>query len=166
MERAAVAIELTASERQELEALARARKTGHASARRVCIILAAAGGHENKAIRDLTGADINTIGKWRRRFANDRLDELYDEPRPGTPRSIGDDEIAETIRRTLEETPSGAMHWSLRSMAQAVGHRRRRSIASGKRSGYSRTGQRPSNCRAIRFSWRRSATGSRGLTAA
>ncbi|WP_265000825.1 IS630 family transposase, partial [Komagataeibacter europaeus] len=52
----------------------------------------------------------------------DRLDGLYDEPRPGTPRSIGDGEIAETIRRTLEETPRGATHWSLRSMAQAVGY--------------------------------------------
>lgn len=70
---------------------------------------------------ELTGADINTVGKWRRRFATDRLDGLYDEPRPGTPRSIGDEEIAETIRRTLEETPRDATHWSLRSMAQAAG---------------------------------------------
>ncbi|BAK82478.1 transposase [Komagataeibacter medellinensis NBRC 3288] len=52
----------------------------------------------------------------------DRLDGLYDEPRPGTPRSIGDDEIAETIRKTLEERPRDAMHWSLCSMAQAVGY--------------------------------------------
>ncbi|PYD77312.1 MULTISPECIES: IS630 family transposase, partial [Komagataeibacter] len=122
MGRVAVAIELTALERQELESLARARKTGQALARRARIVLAAADGHENKAIRDLTGADINTVGKWRRRFATDRLDGLYDEPRPGTPRSIGDGEIAETIRRTLEETPRGATHWSLRSMAQAVGY--------------------------------------------
>lgn len=122
MGRAAVAIELTALERQELESLARARKTGQALARRARIVLAAADGHANKAIRDLTGADINTVGKWRRRFAMDRLDGLYDEPRPGTPRSIGDEEIAETIRRTLEETPRDATHWSLRSMAQAVGY--------------------------------------------
>jgi len=122
MGRAAVAIELTALERQELESLARARKTGQALARRARIVLAAAGGHENRAIRDLTGADINTVGKWRRRFAVDRLEGLYDEPRPGMPRSIGDEEIAETIRRTLEETPRDATHWSLRSMAQAGGY--------------------------------------------
>ncbi len=51
-----------------------------------------------------------------------RLDGLLDEPRPGTPRQIGDDEIADTIRRTLETTPPGATHWSLRSMARAVGY--------------------------------------------
>ncbi len=62
------------------------------------------------------------VGKWRRRFAERRLDGLYDEPRPGAPRQIGDDEIAAVIRRTLEETPADATHWSLRSMARAVGH--------------------------------------------
>lgn len=51
MGRAAVAIELTALERH--------------------VTLAAADGHENKAIHDLTGADINTVGKWRRRFTMD-----------------------------------------------------------------------------------------------
>ena len=42
--------------------------------------------------------------------------------RPGTPRKIGDDAIAETIRLTLETTPAGATHWSLRAMARQVGH--------------------------------------------
>ena len=50
------------------------------------------------------------------------MDGLYDEPRPGAPRQIGDDEIASTIRRTLETRPKGGTHWSLRTMAQAVGH--------------------------------------------
>ena len=49
-----------------------------------------------------------------------RIDGLYDEPRSGAPRRIGDDEIAETIRLTLETTPPDATHWSLRSMAEAV----------------------------------------------
>jgi transposase len=51
-----------------------------------------------------------------------RLDGLYDEPRPGTPRQIGDEAIAETIRLTLETVPEGATHWSLRSMAKATGY--------------------------------------------
>lgn len=85
-------------------------------------MLAAAAGLENKAICAEVGADANTVGKWRRCFAVHRLDGLLDEPRPGTPRRIGDDEIADTIRRTLETTPSGATHWSLRSMARAVGY--------------------------------------------
>lgn len=51
-----------------------------------------------------------------------RLDGLLEEPRPRTPRRIGDDEIAETIRLTLEPASPGATHWSLRSMAKAVGY--------------------------------------------
>ena len=122
MGKPAVAIELSEVERRELVSLARAQKTGQAMARRARIVLAAATGLENKAICTEVGADANTVGKWRRRFAEHRLDGLLDEPRPGTPRQIGDDEIAETIRLTLETTPPGATHWSLRSMARAVGY--------------------------------------------
>ena len=122
MGKPAVAVVLDAVERRELESLARAHKTGPAMARRARIVLGAAAGLENKAICIEVGADANTVSKWRRRFAAGRLDGLLDEPRPGTPRQIGDDEIAETIRLTLEATPPDATHWSLRSMAKAVGH--------------------------------------------
>ena len=122
MGKPAVAIVLSVAERAELESLARAQKTGQALARRARIILAAAEGRENKEICNLAGADANTVGKWRRRFATDRLDGLYDEPRPGAPRQIGDDAIAATIRMTLETTPVGATHWSLRSMAKRTGY--------------------------------------------
>jgi transposase len=122
MGKLAVAIELSVAECRELQSLARAQKTGQAMARRARIVLAAAAGLENKAICVEVGADANTVGKWRRRFAERGLDGLLDEPRPGTPRKIGDDEISETIRLTLETTPTGATHWSLRSMAKAVGY--------------------------------------------
>lgn len=122
MGKAAVAVELTVAERAELEGLARRRRTAQGLARRARIVLAAADGRENKAIARSLGADVNTVGKWRRRFAEQRLDGLYDEPRPGAPRRIGDDAIAEMIRLTLETTPADATHWSLRSMAVAVGH--------------------------------------------
>ena len=117
-----MAIDLTAPERRELESLARAHRTGQAMARRARIVLAAAAELENKAICAEVGADASTVLKWRRRFAADRLEGLLDEPRPGTPRKIGDDQIAETIRLTLETAPPGATHWSLRSMAKAVGY--------------------------------------------
>jgi transposase len=122
MGKPAVTIALSEAERRELESLARAHKTGQAMARRARIVLAAAAGLENKAICAEVGADANTVSKWRRRFAAHRLDGLLDEPRPGTPRTIGDDAIADTIRLTLETTPPGATHWSLRSMARVVGY--------------------------------------------
>ena len=120
--RVAVTIELSAFERRELEGLAHRRRTAQGLARRARIVLLASEGHENKWIATNLGTTQVTVGKWRRRFAERRMDGLYDEPRPGTPRRIGDEEIAETVRRTLEETPADATHWSLRSMARAVGH--------------------------------------------
>lgn len=76
----------------------------------------------NKEIAAKLDVCAHTAGMWRSRFARDGMDGLYDEPRPGAPRQIGDDEIAATIRKTLETRPRGATHWSLRTMAKAVGH--------------------------------------------
>ena len=115
---------------------------------------------ENKEIAVRLEASADTVGKWRRRYAAEGLDGLYDEPRPGAPRQIGDDAIAEAVRLTLEETPPDATHWSLRSMARASGHAPRPFIASGGPSACSRIARRPSSCRAIPSSWRRSATSS------
>jgi transposase len=118
----AVAIDLTETERGELEALLRRHGTAQALALRARIVLLAADGLTNSAIAAGWGIDKHTVGKWRNRFAAARLDGLHDEPRPGAPRQIGDDAIAETIRMTLESRPAGATHWSLRAMARATGY--------------------------------------------
>jgi transposase len=119
MGKTAVAIDLTQRERRELESLASRRKTAQGLAQRARIVLLAAEGAENKDISLRVDASPNTVGKWCRRFAEHRLDGLFDEPRPGAPRRIGDDEVAETIRLTLDTTPRDATHWSLRSMARS-----------------------------------------------
>ena len=61
------------------------------------------------------------VRKWRSRFAEYRLDGLIDEPRPGQPRTITDEQVEEVIIKTLESTPKDATHWSTRSMAREVG---------------------------------------------
>jgi transposase len=122
MGKPAAAIELSERERTELEGLASRRRTAQGLARRAKIVLLAAEGLENKEISRRLGADQGTVGTWRRRFAERRLDGLHDEPRPGAPRQITDDAIAETIRLTLETTPPNATHWSLRGMARATGY--------------------------------------------
>ena len=121
MGKAAVGVALTDSERGELASLAARRKTAQGLAQRARIVLLAAEGLENKHICERVSASPNTVGKWRRRFAERRLEGLLDEPRPGAPRQIGDDAVAEIVRLTLEATPREATHWSLRSMAEAVG---------------------------------------------
>jgi transposase len=118
----AVAIVLEADEKSELTALTRKHGAPQAVAERARIVLAAAEGLNNKEIATRIGVCAATVGTWRNRFAAKRMDGLYDEPRPGAPREIGDDEIAATIRKTLETLPKGATHWSLRSMAGEIGH--------------------------------------------
>jgi len=118
----AVEIVLDETERRELTALTRRHGAPQALAERARIVLAAASGLMNKDIAEKLGVCAHTAGTWRNRFARKRMDGLYDEPRPGAPREIGDDEIAFVIRKTLATSPRGATHWSLRTMAKEIGH--------------------------------------------
>ena len=104
-----------------MERWARRPTTAQALALRCRIVLACAEGLSNVEVADRLGVSRMTVGKWRSRFVSDRLDGLHDEPRPGGPRSIGDDDVERVIVKTLEETPRDATHWSTRSMAQAAG---------------------------------------------
>jgi transposase len=117
----AVAIDLTADERAQLEAWARRRRTAQALAQRARIVLAAGEGFTNTEIAERLGISRNMAMKWRQRFAEHRLDGLSDEPRPGRPRTITDEQVDAVITRTLESTPKDATHWSTRSMAKDVG---------------------------------------------
>ena len=119
--RSAVCIELSADERTELSSRLRRRKVARADAMRAEIVLLAAEGMSNLAIAGSLGITRVTVALWRGRFAAKRLNGLTDEPRPGAPRKIGDDKIAELVRTTLEKLPATATHWSTRSMARASG---------------------------------------------
>jgi transposase len=85
------------------------------------MILRCADGLSSKAVGVELGVHEHTVGKWRRRFLKDRIDGLFDEARPGRPRTIEDDQVAEVIERTLATTPKDATHWSIRSMAKETG---------------------------------------------
>jgi transposase len=117
----AAAVVLTDDERETLERWARRPKSAQALALRCRIVLACAQGGTDVAVAQRLGISRATVGKWRRRFIERRLDGLHDEPRPGAPRSIGDDDVERVIVKTLEETPPNATHWSTRSLANATG---------------------------------------------
>jgi len=108
-------------ERSELTALASRRKTAQALALRARIVLACAEGSENKEVAAGLHVDQGTVGKWRRRFVERRIDGLRDEPRSGTPRTIDDARIEGVVVKTLESLPADATHWSSRGMAKASG---------------------------------------------
>jgi transposase len=112
---------LSDEEQCELKALAARRKTAQALALRARIVLACAEGSQNKEVSARLGIDEATVGKWRRRFAQRRVDGLRDEPRCGAPRTIDDVRIEAVIVKTLESLPADATHWSSRGMAKVSG---------------------------------------------
>jgi transposase len=85
------------------------------------IVLQAAAGQSNSAIARQLATRAHTVGKWRRRFVEAGLDGLLDEPRPGTPRKLSDEQVEQVLSRTLESQPEAATHWSTRDMGKACG---------------------------------------------
>src|ERR1700757_1320406 len=128
----AVAIELSEDERARLESWTRRATTAQALALRSRIVLAAADGLSNGEIAERLGVSRPTVTKWRRRFAERRLAGvlggagagrrggcgegrragLVDEPRPGRPRTVRDEQIERIVITTLESKPKDATHWS------------------------------------------------------
>jgi putative transposase len=110
-------IVLTPDVRSELEAMTRCRSLPHSLVRRAKIVVMSADGLDNKGIAEKLGLSRDTVGKWRSRFLRQGLAGLYDEPRPGGPRSISDEQVASLIRRTLHTKPKDGTHWTCRSIA-------------------------------------------------
>jgi transposase len=114
-------LRLTDDEREQLERWARRAKSAQALALRSRIVLACADGLANKEVAGRLGVAQATVGKWRRRFVEHRLDGLTDEPRPGRPPSVTVDRVEAVVVATLEETPKQATHWSRAKMAERSG---------------------------------------------
>ena len=155
------ALMVTADERQTLEQWMRRPKTAQALARRARIVLACATGKPNHTVAAEFKTTGQTVGRWRRRFVERRLDGLLDEPRPGAPRRTSDAEVERVLARTLETMPPAATHWSSRGrwrrLAASV---RAPSAASGRPSRCSRIAPRRSSSPRIRSLSRRSGTSS------
>jgi transposase len=117
-----VPIELTDDERLTLAAWSRRRKTAQALALRSRIVLACGEGWTSGAVAAELGVSRDMVSKWRARFLEKRLAGLTDEPRPGRPRLISDEQVEQVITATLEQAPAGGdTHWSTRSMARSQG---------------------------------------------
>jgi transposase len=114
-------LELTDPERDQLRRWARRRSSAQALALRSRIVLGCAEGLDNKQVAVREGVSQQTVGKWRARFVELRLDGLSDDPRPGRPPSITAEQVEDVVVATLESTPSNATHWSRSKMAQRSG---------------------------------------------
>jgi transposase len=115
------ALQVPETDREVLERWIRRPKTAQALALRARIVLRCAGGHSNGDVADHFGVTRQTVGKWRSRYLRSGVDGLLDEPRPGAPRTLTDEDVERVLTLTLESTPEDATHWSTRSMAKASG---------------------------------------------
>jgi transposase len=113
-------VKLSTEEREKLETMARRPKSAQAMALRARIVLGSDEGMSNAAIAARLRLTAATVGKWRRRFLESRLEGLLDEPRVGAPRKITDRQIEEVVTKTLESMPANGTHWSTRGMAEAM----------------------------------------------
>jgi len=111
-------IELDHEVKEHLQSITRSRALPHGLVRRAKIILMAAEGFNNKTIAEKIKFSRIMVGMWRKRFLEQGLMGLYDEARPGAPRSITDEQIAQLIRKTLNKKPKNSTHWTCRSVAK------------------------------------------------
>jgi len=117
----AVEIRLTRRERRTLEQWSRGRTVQQRQSDRARMILLAAEGFSNADIAGELGVKPQTVGRWRNRFSEDRIIGIEkDLPRGGRPREREQIE-SEIIRKTTQETPPNATHWSTRTLAKELG---------------------------------------------
>ena len=112
---------VTAEDRERLESLAHRARSQPLLARRARVVLACAEGLDNQTVARKLRCSVGMVGKWRARFLKAGLEALYDEPRPGTPRTVSDEQVEQVVIQTLESTPRGETHWSTRGLAKATG---------------------------------------------
>jgi putative transposase len=114
------ALVLSPQQREQLEGMASSRSLPAGLVSRARIVLMSASGINNQEIARQLRTTKATVGKWRRRFLKQDVAGLHDELRPGRPRPISDERVAQLVRKTLETRPKGGTHWSIRQIAKAT----------------------------------------------
>jgi transposase len=122
MPRKALAVNLTETDRQELECWVAAHRTPQQVSQRCRIVLAAARGQEDKLIADDLDLNFKTVALWRKRFVREGPDCLWEvaEGRGRKP-TLTPEAVGRIVDATLQTKPTGATHWSCRTMAKAQG---------------------------------------------
>jgi len=112
---------LSEDERARLESMAHRARSQSLLARRARVVLACGEGLDNHAVARKLRCSVGMVGKWRKRFLQQRREGLWDEPRPGAPRKVSDEQVEQVLIQTLESTPRGQTHWSTRGLAETTG---------------------------------------------
>lgn len=112
---------ISASDRAQLESIARSQSLPAALMRRAEVILAMAGGESNSAVARRYRLSRPTVGVWRSRFIERGIAGLHNDLKPGRPRSTSDEQVAELINTALQSKPAGKSHWSRQDLAEETG---------------------------------------------
>ncbi|HVH87977.1 MAG TPA: IS630 family transposase [Terriglobales bacterium] len=112
---------LDMEQREQLESFANSRSLPAGLVRRAKIILLSGSGKTNREVARQLETSKVTVSLWRCRFLAHGLRGLYDELRPGRPRPISDERVAQLVRKTLKTKPKDGTHWSIRQIAAETG---------------------------------------------
>jgi len=117
-----VSFDVSAADRDRLDELVADRNTPAKVVWRAKIILATSDGLGTMAIMRATGKSKPCVWRWQERFAADGVDGLLrDKSRPPGRKPLSSAVKRKVLAKTASETPPNATHWSVRSMAKAVG---------------------------------------------
>jgi len=120
--RVAPQVVLTEDQERILHQWARIRSLPARQVERARIVLLAAAGKQDLEIAAEVGISNQKAARWRNRFLEMGLAGLEkDAPRPGRTPTITSAKVQEVVRKTTQEKPANATHWSTRTMAEAAG---------------------------------------------
>lgn len=120
--RVAPQVVLTEEDERTLRQWARGRSLPARQVERARVVLLAAAGNQDLEIAAEVGISNQKAARWRKRFLEMGLTGLEkDAPRPGRTPTITSAKVQEVVRRTTQEKPADATHWSTRTMAAAAG---------------------------------------------
>src|SRR5690242_12158866 len=115
-------IGISAADRERLERLVRDRNTPQKVVWRARIVLLAADGLMAEGIAATVGKSLLTVRRWRRRYVAKGVDGLLrDATRPSRVKPLTSEKINQMVHMTLHQKPPNATHWSVRSLAKAIG---------------------------------------------
>ena len=114
-------LEITEEEQAELRARLSVRKAPADEKMRIRIVLACAEGESGADIAARLKTSVQTVSKWRRRYAAYRWAGLSDAPRAGRPRSVTDEHVQMVVDKVRQTKPERATHWSIRTMSEQTG---------------------------------------------
>jgi transposase len=122
MRRGDICIHVSPANRARLEAIIADRNSTSKAVWRAEIVLATADGLGTNAIMKRTGKSKPCVWRWQQRYVEEGVDGLLrDKTRPPGKRPLSAAVKRKVLAKTASETPPDATHWSVRSMATAMG---------------------------------------------